>query len=123
MRWARASSLAWGVWHLPLYLTGADFRPLSLFAPWVVAAVAASVIYTWIYNGTGGSLLIVVLYHAASNVLLTVFLVDPFEDQVARPFLIYVALVVVAAALVVAVAGPAALSRTRAKQVGEPGTA
>jgi len=115
--------LAWGVWHLPLYLTGADFRPLSLFAPWVVAAVAASVIYTWIYNGTGGSLLIVVLYHAASNVLLTVFLVDPFEDQVARPFLIYVALVVVAAALVVAVAGPAALSRTRAKQVGEPGTA
>src|SRR5215218_11124847 len=24
--------VAWGVWHLPLYLTGADARPLSLFA-------------------------------------------------------------------------------------------
>jgi membrane protease YdiL (CAAX protease family) len=115
--------LAWGVWHLPLYLTGADFRPLSLFAPWVVAAVAASVIYTWIYNGTGGSLLVVVLFHAASNVLLTVFLVDPFEDQVARPFLIYVALMVAAASVVAAAAGPATLSRTRAKQVGEPGQA
>jgi uncharacterized protein len=115
--------LAWGVWHLPLYLTGADFRPLSLFAPWVLAAVAASVIYTWMYNGTGGSLLIVVLFHAASNMLLTVFLVQPFEDQVARPFLIYVALMVVAASLVVAAAGPAALSRRRAKQVGEPGQA
>jgi membrane protease YdiL (CAAX protease family) len=109
--------LAWGVWHLPLYLTGADFRPLSLFAPWVLAAVATSVIYTWIYNGTGGSLLIVVLFHAGSNVLLTTFLVDPFEDQLAQPFLIYVALMVLAASVVAAVAGPAALSRTRGKQV------
>lgn len=112
--------LGWGVWHLPLYLTGADFRPLSLFAPWVLAAVAASVIYTWIYNGTGGSLLIVVLFHAASNVLLTVFLVDPFEGHVARPFLIYVALMVLAASVVLAVTGTATLSRTRGKQVDVP---
>ena len=112
--------LGWGVWHLPLYLTGADFRPLSLFAPWVLAAVAASVIYTWIYNGTDGSLLIVVLFHAASNVLLTAFLVDPFEDHVARPFLIYVALMVLAASVVVAVTGTATLSRTRGKQVDVP---
>jgi membrane protease YdiL (CAAX protease family) len=110
----------WGVWHLPLYLTGEDFRPLSLFAPWVVLTVAVSVIYTWIYNGTGGSLLMVVLFHAASNLPLTVFLVDPFEDQVARPFLIYVALMVIAALAVVATTGPATLSRTHAKQVAVP---
>jgi CAAX protease family protein len=112
--------VVWGVWHLPLYLTGADSRPLSLFGPWVLLAVAASVIYTWMYNGTGGSLLIVVLFHAASNLFLTVFLVDPFEDQLTRPFLILVALTILAAAVVVAAAGPAALSRTRAKQVEVP---
>jgi uncharacterized protein len=108
------------VWHLPLYLTGADFRPFSLFAPWVVLTVAVSVIYTWIYNGTGGSLLLVVLFHAASNLPVTVFLVDPFEDQVTRPFLIYVALMILAASVVVAATGPANLSRTHAKQVAVP---
>lgn len=113
--------VAWGVWHLPLYLTGADFRPLSLFAPWVILAVAVSIIYTWMYNGTGGSLLIVVLFHAASNLLLTVFLVEPFEGQVARPFLILLALMIVAASVVVAATGPATLCRTRAKQVAVPG--
>jgi membrane protease YdiL (CAAX protease family) len=112
--------VVWGVWHLPLYLTGADSRPLSLFAPWVLITVAASVIYTWIYNGTGGSLLMVVLFHAASNLFLTVFLVDPFEDQITRPFLIYVALMILAALVVVAATGPATLSRTRAKQVAVP---
>jgi uncharacterized protein len=106
--------VVWGVWHLPLYLTGADFRPFSLFAPWVVLTVAVSVIYTWIYNGTGGSLLLVVLFHAASNLPVTVFLVDPFEDQVTQPFLI------LAASVVVAATGRANLSRTHAKQVAVP---
>jgi membrane protease YdiL (CAAX protease family) len=112
--------VAWGVWHLPLYLTGADIRPLSLFAPWVLLTVAASVIYTWMYNGTGGSLLIVVVFHAASNLFLTVFLVEPFEDQLTRPFLILVALMILAASVVVAATGPATLSRTHAKQVSLP---
>ncbi|MET0938516.1 MAG: type II CAAX endopeptidase family protein [Gaiellaceae bacterium] len=120
----RASLLlgaVWGVWHLPLYLVGTDIRPLSLFAPWVVLTVAASVIYTWIYNGTGGSLLLVVLFHAASNLPLTVFL-EPLakDDQVTQPFLIYVALMVIAASVVVAATGPATLSRTHTKQVDVP---
>jgi CubicO group peptidase (beta-lactamase class C family) len=110
---------AWGVWHLPLYLMGTDIRPLSLFAPWVLLTIASSVIYTWMYNGTGGSLLIVVVFHAVSNLPLTVFL-EPLDDQVVLPFLIYVALMILAASVVVAVAGPATLSRTRAKQVAGP---
>jgi membrane protease YdiL (CAAX protease family) len=111
--------IAWGVWHLPLYLTGADLRPLSLFAPWVVLTVAASIILTWIYNGTGGSLLIVVLFHAASNLPLTVFF-EPLDDEITQPFLIYVGLMVLAAAVVVAATGRATLSRTHTKQVAVP---
>jgi membrane protease YdiL (CAAX protease family) len=107
--------LAWGVWHLPLYLLGAELRPLSLFAPWVLLTVASSVILTWMYNGTGGSLLVIVVFHAASNLPLTAFL-DPLGDQVSQPFLIYVALMVLAAAVVVAATGAATLSR-RPKQV------
>jgi uncharacterized protein len=110
---------AWGVWHLPLYLLGTDNRPLGLFPAWVLLTVAASVILTWMYNGTGGSLLIVVLFHAASNLPLTVLL-EPLEDQVAQPFLIYVALMILAATVVVAVTGPANLSRTHAKQIAVP---
>jgi hypothetical protein len=71
------------------------------------------------YNATGGSLVVVVLFHAASNLPLTVFL-EPLDDQVALPFLIYVALMILAASVVVAVTGPATLSRTHAKQVALP---
>ncbi len=112
--------VVWGVWHLPLYLVGTDIRPLSLFAPWVVLTVAVSVIYTWIYNGTGGSLLLVVLFHAASNVPLTVFLEPLEKDELTQPFLIYVALMMLAAAVVVAATGPATLSRSHSKQVAAP---
>jgi uncharacterized protein len=87
----------------------------------VLLTVATSVIVTWMYNGTGGSLLIVVLFHAAINLPLTVLL-EPLaeEDQLTRPFLICVALLILAAAVVVAAAGRANLSRTRAKQVAVP---
>lgn len=108
--------LAWGVWHLPLYLIGTDVRPFSLFAPWVVLTIAASVLFTWMYNGTGGSLLIAVMFHATSNLPLTVFL----EEEVIRPFLIYVGLMVVAASIVVAATGPQTLSRRHPKQVAVP---
>jgi CAAX protease family protein len=111
--------VVWGVWHLPLFLIGADIRPIGVFPAWVLLTVAASVIYTWMYNGTGGSLLIVVLYHAASNLPLTIFL-EPLEDQIAQPFLIYVALTILAAAVVVAATGPEHLSRTHTKQVATP---
>lgn len=110
--------VAWGVWHLPLYLIGTDIRPISLFVPWVVLTVACSIVFTWIYNGTGGSLLVVILFHAASNVSLTIFL-EPL-DRIAAPFLIYVALMSLTAASVVAVTGAGDLSRSHARQTAVP---
>jgi uncharacterized protein len=115
----------WGFYHLPLYFTGQPFRPLSLFAPFVVSTIALSVILTWVYNSTGGSLLLVVLIHATFNLPLTL-LITPLGSQMTLPFLLYVGLMVVAAIVVVIVAGPEHLSREHRKQEerdAEPGVA
>jgi uncharacterized protein len=111
--------ILWGPWHLPLWLTGSEGHPISLYVPFVVAVVASSVFYTWLYNNTGGSLLIVVLYHAASNLPITV-LISPLGSQMAQPFLIYVALTVVAAVVVVIATGAENLSRTAQRQIEQP---
>ena len=124
---ARHSALAaslivgglWGFWHLPLYLLGLETRPLGIFPAFVVSVVAASVICTWMYNGTGGSLLIVVLFHATANLPLTVFF-EPLAGRVAQPFLIYVALAVAAATAIVVATGPGHLSRTAQRQIEQP---
>jgi membrane protease YdiL (CAAX protease family) len=98
----------WGAWHLPLWLTGTDSHPLSLYPAFVLTVIASSVLYTWMYNSTGGSLLIIVLYHAASNLPLTL-LIAPLGSRMTQPFLIYVAVVVAT--------GAAHLSRTHQKQI------
>jgi uncharacterized protein len=111
--------ILWGSWHLPLWLTGTEGHPISLFVPFVLAVIATSVICTWLYNNTGGSLFIIVLYHAAINLPITV-LITPLGSQMAQPFLIYVALTVVTAAIVVIVTGAENLSRTAHRQIEQP---
>jgi membrane protease YdiL (CAAX protease family) len=115
----------WGFYHLPLYFTGQAGRPLGLVPLFVVSTIALSVIITWVYNGTGGSLLLVVLLHATYNLPLTL-LIAPLGSRVTVPFLLYVGLLVVAAIVVVIVAGPKHLSRKHRKQeeqAVEPGVA
>jgi CAAX protease family protein len=111
--------ILWGSWHLPLWLTGNESHPISLFVPFVIAVIALSVMYTWLYNNTGGSLFLVVLFHAASNLPITV-LISPMGSRGAQPFLIYVALMVVAAAAIVIASGAEHLSRTAHRQIEQP---
>jgi hypothetical protein len=112
----------WGGWHFPLYVTGIDVRPLSLFAPWVLLAMASAVIYTWAYNNARGSLLIAVLLHAISNLALTTLLVPLGGERMTTPFLIYVGLTVIAAIVITIASGPEHLSRTHHKLVEAPET-
>jgi uncharacterized protein len=112
--------ILWGPWHLPLWLTGTESHPISLYVPFVVAVIASSVFYTWLYNNTGGSLLIVVLYHAASNLPITVLIDDGLGSRGAQPFLIYVGLTVAAAVAIVIVNGAQHLSRTAQRQIEQP---
>jgi hypothetical protein len=82
----------------------------------VIAVIASSVLYTWIYNNTRGSLLIVVLFHATTNLPSRYALVG----GAVPPFLIYVTLTVMTAAGVAAAAGPVDLSRRHRRLAGSP---
>jgi uncharacterized protein len=60
-----------GLWHVPLllvpgFISGGTFA-LPFILGWMATVVAATFLYTWIFNHTGGSLLIAILVHAGSN--------------------------------------------------------
>src|SRR5215211_2068352 len=110
----------WGLWHLPLWLTGEPGRTPTLYTGFLVSAFALSIISTWVYNSTGGSLLMVVLAHATVNLPLTLVR-DDLGAQASVPVLLYFGLLIVAAIVVVIVAGPKHLSRKRTKQEEEEG--
>jgi membrane protease YdiL (CAAX protease family) len=105
----------WALWHLPLWLTGAPTSTPTFYAAFVVSAFAFSVILTWVYNSTGGSLLMVVLLHATANLPITLAIGD-LGSRATAPVLLFWGLMVVAAIVVVIVAGPKHLSRKHRKQ-------
>ena len=52
-------------WHLPLvFLPAEDLAPIFL-----LATVAVTFMYTWIYNHTGGSVLMTIIAHSAQGVI------------------------------------------------------
>jgi membrane protease YdiL (CAAX protease family) len=59
--------ILWGLWHLPsFWMEGSVHQRMSVQF-FVLASVGYSILYTWIYNGSGGSLLLMCLLHAANN--------------------------------------------------------
>lgn len=67
----------WGVWHYYLFFhTLPQYQDLNVFLQ-VLRWMTVSLIYAWIYNGTGGSVLLVMIYHAAGNLAA---LFQPTED-------------------------------------------
>ncbi|HLM20134.1 MAG TPA: type II CAAX endopeptidase family protein [Propionibacteriaceae bacterium] len=110
---------AWGIYHLPLFLLGSPTRPLALFLPFAIGCVIMSILYTWMYNGTGGSLLIVVLLHATTNLPLIV-VYAPLGERVVPVFWLLDAMLAIIAAVLIARTGAATLSRARGKQIETP---
>jgi membrane protease YdiL (CAAX protease family) len=107
----------WGVWHLPKFLgTGASGE--RSFVWFVIAHMALSVLYTWLYNNTAGSLLLVTLLHASGN---TAALFLPFSFAAAGGLTsnLLIVLYILAAIVVTVAAGPADLSRTKDRQIQE----
>ena len=89
-------------------------RPRAIMPSWVIT----SVLLAWIYNGTGGSLLPVVLLHGTANLPVTL-LIAPLGIDMIQPFLIFTALLIIAAIAVIGLTGSTNLSRTQRTQTSE----
>ena len=107
----------WGIWHLPKFLSNFDIVDFGWF---MVHIMAFAVILTWLYNNTKGSLLMVAVCHAVSN---TAGVFMPMASTVSSEnmgsYIIYILLEVLAAIAIIAIAGPARLSRIEPMQIQE----
>lgn len=93
--------LVWAVWHVPLFLAAGSAQSLIPFAWFVPHILAGSVLFTWLYAGTGGSLLLVTLFHAAMQTANLVIPVLPSERGGSQPYGLAVVLTILLAATIV----------------------
>jgi membrane protease YdiL (CAAX protease family) len=64
--------VAWALWHLPAFFYKDTYVAMGLAAglPLLLLSIlAASIVFTWLYNSTHGSLLMVILFHALFDFL------------------------------------------------------
>ncbi len=102
----------WALWHIPQFLipgNGMFYKtPFWTFVPTVIAA---TVLFTWVYNNTNGSLLAVLLLHTTFNLSMFTF---PVLDT-SRGYLYVLALFAIAAIVVVVIFGSNQLRRKTAR--------
>ena len=71
----------WGLWHLPDFFYLQAVQSGISFPSFLAGTVSTSILFTWVFNGTGGSLLMVSILHSSFNAS-DVFL--PLLPQVTR---------------------------------------
>lgn len=59
--------LAWGIWHLPLWVMPGDGHSTYSFLAFLMMTTSISLVYAWIYNASGQKLITVIFFHAMSN--------------------------------------------------------
>jgi membrane protease YdiL (CAAX protease family) len=62
---------AWAAWHLPAFFYRPTYRAMGPagFVAFSVSILAASVVFTWLFNATGGSVLVVAVFHGLFDFL------------------------------------------------------
>jgi membrane protease YdiL (CAAX protease family) len=98
-------------WHLPLMIAG------QVHYSDIVLIFAAVIVFNWVFNNANGSVLIIMLMHAANNAVSGSFFSPMFSgaDSVRESWLIAL-MWIVAAVLVIVLAGPTHFSRKHHKQ-------
>jgi len=64
--------VVWAFWHLPAFFYKDTYVAMGLvtgFPLFLLSILAASLVFTWLYNSTCGSLLMVILFHALFDFL------------------------------------------------------
>jgi hypothetical protein len=114
----------WGIWHIPLFLAkGTDqynwrldaglIPPVLLYTVFVTAW---SIQYTWVFNNTKGSVLLAAVLHGAVNAW------NGYIDVYRGNFggiVTYTVVSVIVSLIIVLMAGPTNLSRTKERNVVE----
>ncbi len=94
----------WGLWHLPYFgIPGGVHQQMGL-PYFMVAAVGYTILYTWVYNGSGGSLLLMCMLHAANNTTVSTTMTI-FPALIADP-VFSLAVLALFDVLVIVLAGP-----------------
>jgi membrane protease YdiL (CAAX protease family) len=111
----------WGIWHIPLFLTQGTTQSRWLAdAGWIAPlgytlfCMAWSIQYTWVFNNTKGSVLLAAVIHGAINAWNGY--IDVYRGDFSR-ILTYVVVMVIVSLVIVLLAGPTKLSRTKERNV------
>lgn len=62
----------WALWHLPAFFYRDTYMAMGLVTGlplFLLSLLAASIMFTWLYNSTQGSLLMVIVFHALFDLL------------------------------------------------------
>lgn len=62
-------ALLWATWHLPAFFFRDTYVELGIlgFPMFAFMMIFTTMVFTWLYNGSGGSVWIVILFHAVFN--------------------------------------------------------
>jgi len=66
--------IVWALWHIPQFLIPGNgmFYKTPIW-PFIPTVVAATILFTWVYNNTNGSLLAMLLMHTTFNLSMFTF--------------------------------------------------
>jgi len=117
---ALAAALIIGViqtaWHLPLFIS----YPSAPLVPVILGYLGLGILATWVFNNTRGSVLMTMVLHASFNTNAAFFGAMFTGAELVRMSWLLAVGWCVAAIVVVAMYGPAHLSRKHRKQEEEP---